>query len=179
MSKYNVIIFKVPSYINALSISKFTNYRYVFIFGAFGFLKYKFKGKTKVDINFSKIKITGTMTSMCYTYVKIINLMVSSVTKGFIKFLELRGVGFKFKIKKNIIYMLLGYSHLKKVVLPLNIITELSSNRTLKYTSYNLGLLNNLIFRIKKKKTINIYKGKGIFYKGEIPTLKEGKKSTF
>lgn len=177
MKKNMVLIFKVPRIINAITIKRFIGYRFVLVFGPKGFLKYKFNISTKVDIKYNKIKVSGIDRAMHQTYVKILRLLLISTTVDYSFFLELRGVGFKYKIGSGIIYLILGFSHLKKIVIPTNVTVYLINNKLLQVIGYNKQLLYNFSFNLKKMKPINIYKGKGIFFKDEVVLLKEGKKS--
>jgi large subunit ribosomal protein L6 len=159
-----------------LGSKKFNKCKYIFIFGSLGFLKYKFKGPGEVDVKFNKFKISDPSVARYLTYKKILFNLCYSVSIGYNKFLELRGVGFKYKIKNNVLYLVLGYSHILKFILPFNISTTLITNKLLKFISCNLNLLNQVIYKLKRLKSVNIYKGKGIFEKNEIIVLKEGKK---
>jgi len=177
MRKNLVSIFKVPRMINAVAIKKFVGYNFILIFGAKGFLKYKFNISTTVDVRNNKIKVSGPDPAMYYTYIKILKSLIDSTTVGYNFFLELRGVGFKYKIGTGVVYLVLGFSHLKKVFIPKNITVYLINSKLLQIVGHNKQLLNDFGFIIKKTKPENVYKGKGIFFKGETPLLKEGKKS--
>jgi large subunit ribosomal protein L6 len=126
---------------------------------------------------YKKIRIYGLNISLYYTYTKILNNLFHSVLTGHLKYLELRGVGFKYKINGNKLFCILGYSHVIRYYLPANILIVLMSNKLLKLFSNNLIILNKVIYDLKKKKKTNVYKGKGIIIKGEVLILKEGKKS--
>jgi large subunit ribosomal protein L6 len=146
----------------------------------FGFLKYKFRKKINILSRYKKIRIYGSNKGLYYTNIKILYNAFLSVLSGHLKFLELRGVGFKYKIKGNKLFLILGYSHVTTYNLPSNIFIKLYklNNKLIKMFSNNLAILNKTIYCLKKKKKFNVYKGKGILLKGEIPIIKEGKKST-
>jgi ribosomal protein L6P/L9E len=159
-------------------MSKFNYFGYIFVFGLFGFLKYKFRKKINILARYKKIRIFGYNKELYYTNIKLINNAFLSVLSGHLKFLELRGVGFKYKIKKNKLFLILGYSHITAYKLPTNIFIKILTNKLIKIFSNNLSILNKVIYELKKKKTFNVYKGKGIILKGEVLICKEGKKST-
>jgi ribosomal protein L6P/L9E len=56
---------------------------------------------------------------------------------------------------------------------------NLVNNKLLSLYSIDLIGLNNCIYRIKKIKKLDIYKGKGVLLQGEKIIKKEGKKATF
>lgn len=146
-----VKILTIPRLINAFVSSNFEPYRYIFVYGIFGFLKYKVKEPYFIDVYHNKIKIASPSFSMFKTYLKIINLLITSVTLVTTKFLELRGVGYKYKIHQNFLFMVLGFSHLKKIEIPKNIATKLINNKLIKFSTHNYQTLNIFIYNIKKK----------------------------
>jgi ribosomal protein L6P/L9E len=180
MNKQLNKIISVYRWIDVVVMSKFNYFGYIFVFGLFGFLKYKFIKKINILARYKKIRFFGYNKELYYTNIKLINNLFLSVLSGHLKFLELRGVGFKYKIKKNKLFLILGYSHLITYELPNNIFVKLFKHysKVIKIFSNNLLLLNKVIYALKKKKIFNIYKGKGIVLKGEILISKEGKKST-
>jgi large subunit ribosomal protein L6 len=172
------LISNISRAISASVVKKFFGFNFVFIFGALGFLKYRFKKSTVVDVRHNKIKVSGRRASEYYTYISLISLLIHSVTIGYSTGLELRGVGFKYRLKYSTLYLVLGFSHVKKILIPANIVTQLLNNKFIKFTGYNISALNNLISIIKKMKSRNVYKNKGIFFKSEVLRLKVGKKSS-
>jgi ribosomal protein L6P/L9E len=158
-------------------LSKFSNYNYVFVFGILGFLKYKIKKKINIFSKFKKIRVFGSNLSLYFTYVKILNNLFESVLTGHLKYIELRGVGFKYKILNNKLFCILGYSHATIYELPENVLVNVLNNKLLKIFSINLTIINKVVYCLKKKKKFNVYKSKGIIVKGESLISKEGKKS--
>ena len=171
-------IIQISKWIDVLVISKFNTFGYIFVFGLFGFLKYKFIKKINIWSKFKRLRIFSSNLSLYYTNIKILSNLFSSVLSGHLKFLELRGVGFKYKIKNNKLFLLTGYSHVVMYTLPNNIFVQVLNNKLIKLFSNNLLILNRVIYDLKKIKTFNVYKSKGIILKGEVLILKEGKKSS-
>jgi len=136
--------------------------------------------KKKINIlsRYKKIRIYGSNKELYYTNIKLLHNAFLSVLSGHLKFLELRGVGFKYKIKNNKLFLILGYSHVTIYKLPSNIFIKILNSKIIKIFSNNLAILNKAIYYLKKKKSFNVYKGKGIILKGEVLIVKEGKKST-
>jgi ribosomal protein L6P/L9E len=164
--------------IDVLVISKFNYFGYIFVFGLFGFLKYKFRKKINILARYKKVRVFGYNKELYYTNIKLINNAFLGVLSGHSKFLELKGVGFKYRIKKNKLFLILGYSHIVVYELPNNTFVKVLTNKLIKIFSNNLLILNKVIYDLKKRKVFNVYKGKGIVLKGEVVLVKEGKKST-
>jgi ribosomal protein L6P/L9E len=171
-------LIKIPRWIDVLVVSKFSTYSYIFVFGVFGFLKYKFRKKINISSKFKKIRLFGNNPSLYFTYVQLLNSLFYSILNGHSMYLELRGVGFKYKIKANTLFLILGFSHIINYCIPTNVIMRVFNTKLLKIFSNNLLILNQVIYNLKKKKKFNVYKGKGIVLKDEILITKEGKKAS-
>jgi len=105
---------------------------------------------------------------------------INGINQGFIKQLILKGIGFKVFIaedKKSLTFKL-GYSHNINLVVPNEIdeIIIVKSNE-LFLKSSNLDVLTQYCSIIKNLIPVNVYKGKGIFYKDETIKLREGKRN--
>jgi large subunit ribosomal protein L6 len=107
----------------------------------------------------------------------LLNNLFDSVLSGHLKYIELRGVGFKYKMRGNRLFCILGYSHVVTYDLPYNVLITIVDRKLLKLFSSNIIILNKIIYDLKKKKKFNVYKGKGIVLKGAVLITKEGKKS--
>jgi large subunit ribosomal protein L6 len=88
-------------------------------------------------------------------------------------------VGYKYRLLAGKLYLVLGYSHIIKLVFCKGIKADLISNKLLELSSISLYLLNAYIYKIKAYKKLDVYKGKGILLEGEKIIKKEGKKATF
>ena len=82
-------------------------------------------------------------------------------------YLNIKGIGYKFLIKNNYLYIRIGYSHFLKYLLPNNIIFLLKNSNSLFLYSNNKYKLKKFISIIKLYKKINYYKNSGIFYNNE------------
>lgn len=173
---YNIKISRVPTIIKAHVLQSFARYNYMLIFGPLGFLKFKFIKTTPVDVRFGKLRVAG-VAPLFQTYLTLLDNMLRSVLSGHSTHLELRGVGYKFRIARNTLYLILGFSHVEKLNIPNNIRVVLPNNKNLILRSYRQCLLNDTVTRIKNLKADPIYKNKGIFFKWQVVQLKIGKKS--
>lgn len=98
---------------------------------------------------------------------------------GFFKCkLQLFGLGYRFHIKSNFMMLKLGYSHILKLRVPLNLKVKKKKNLMILY-SYNFFLLRWFSLFIRSLKKPGVYHGKGVKFKYEKIIKKEGKKSQF
>jgi large subunit ribosomal protein L6 len=90
--------------------------------------------------------------------------------------LNLNGIGFKALIKNTNLILKLGFSHNILIKIPQNIYI-LNQNNKLIFYSIDFIFLKQFIHFIKKHKSIEPYKGKGLILNFEQILRKEGKKS--
>jgi large subunit ribosomal protein L6 len=112
-------------------------------------------------------------------YRTLVNNMVTGVTQGFEKKLELVGVGYKCDAKGQNLELSLGYSHLMVFALPneIKVATETlkGQNPTITLTGIDKQLIGHIAAKIRSLRAPEPYKGKGIRYKEEIVRRKAGK----
>jgi large subunit ribosomal protein L6 len=107
-------------------------------------------------------------------YRSLINNMVTGVTVGFEKKLQLGGVGFKAEKKGKVLALQLGYSHPVDMEDPEGIETEVAGNEVI-VRGTDKALVGNYAANIRAKRPVEPYKGKGFRYVGENVIRKEGK----
>ena len=108
-------------------------------------------------------------------YRTLIHNMVSGVTEGFEKKLELVGVGYRVEKKGDTLVLNLGYSHPIEMKDPEGITTEASSQTEIIIKGIDKEQVGNYAAVIRKHRPPEPYKGKGIKYTGEVIIRKEGK----
>ena len=101
--------------------------------------------------------------------------MVTGVSKGFSKEMELNGVGFKMDITGDILTLNIGFSHPVKITIPKAIKLTITKN-LLAGTSFDKQLLNNFFGNIHEMKPCDPYKQKGFKFPGRFYVKKVGKK---
>lgn len=106
----------------------------------------------------------------------IINNMVAGVTNGFVKTLELVGVGYRAQIAGAKLTLSLGFSHPIEYQLPEGISAEIPNNTTIVLKGIDKQLLGQIAAEIRSYRLPEPYKGKGIKYAGEVIVRKEAKK---
>lgn len=100
--------------------------------------------------------------------------MVTGVSKGFEKKLELSGVGYRAAISGNELSLSLGFSHPVRVTAPQGIAFSVAEN-TIIVSGIDKYLVGNTAARIRAVRPPEPYKGKGIKYLGERIRRKAGK----
>jgi len=117
--------------------------------------------------------------SMHGLYRSLINNMVEGVTNGFVKELELVGVGFRASNTGNLLELQVGYSHPIYFYIPdeltLETVSEKGKNPLIKISGIDKQLVGQVAAKIKSFRKPEPYKGKGIRYRGEEIRRKVGK----
>jgi large subunit ribosomal protein L6 len=112
-------------------------------------------------------------------YRSLIANMVTGVTSGFKKELELVGVGYRAAVAGQQIDMALGFSHNIIIDLPVEIkasaIAEKGQNPRIILESIDKQLLGQVAAKIRGLRKPEPYKGKGVRYSNEIVRRKAGK----
>ena len=112
-------------------------------------------------------------------YRSLIFNMVTGVSTGWTKSLELVGVGYRAANQGQLLTLSLGYSHPVMFAVPdevkLETISEKGKPPVVKLTSADKQLLGQIAAKIRKFRAPEPYKGKGIRFKGEEIRRKAGK----
>lgn len=118
---------------------------------------------------------TKRLKSLHGLYRTLISNLITGVTKGYIKELEIVGVGYKAGLKGNDLELNLGLNHPVFFPAPEGIKFEVSDNVNVKISGIDSVLVGNTAAKIREIKKPEPYKGKGIRYKGEYVRRKAGK----
>lgn len=105
----------------------------------------------------------------------LLNNMVTGVTKGFEKALEITGVGYRAEVKGNALNLTLGYSHPINFILPLGVNVEVEKMTKIFLKGTDKELIGQTAAKIRSFRAPEPYKGKGIKYVGESILRKAGK----
>jgi large subunit ribosomal protein L6 len=112
-------------------------------------------------------------------YRSLIGNMVTGVTEGYKKQLELVGVGFKAANQGNLLDLALGYSHNIVFEIPkeLKVTTsqEKGQNPMIHFESIDKQLIGQVCAKIRSLRKPEPYKGKGVKFAGEVLRRKAGK----
>ena len=105
---------------------------------------------------------------------QLIQNMVIGVSKGFVKELELIGVGYQASVQGNLLKLQLGFSH--DIFFDVPPLIKISADRTLiKVEGVDKQLVGIVAAKIRSFRPPEPYKGKGVRYKGEYVRSKQGK----
>ena len=102
--------------------------------------------------------------------------MVTGVTKGYEKKLELVGVGYRAAVQGKNLTLTLGYSHLINYAVPEGITIESPSQTEILVKGIDRQRVGQTAAEIRAYRAPEPYKGKGVKYSDEKITLKEAKK---
>jgi large subunit ribosomal protein L6 len=105
----------------------------------------------------------------------LLNNMITGVSTGFVKDLEIQGVGFKAAVKGPILDLNLGFSHDIHFQIPQGIKITVAENTKIKVEGIDRQLVGQVAADIRAYYPPEPYKGKGVRYAGEQIQRKEGK----
>lgn len=101
--------------------------------------------------------------------------MVEGVSTGFVKKLEIVGIGYRSELKGNNLALYLGYSHPIDFPLPQGISAEIEKQTLVTIKGIDKELVGQIAAKIRDLRKPDPYKGKGVKYAGEILKKKAGK----
>lgn len=110
------------------------------------------------------------------TYAAHLRNMITGVTAGFSRVLEIEGVGYRAEVKGKDLVLSVGFSHPVALTIPEGITADVQKT-VITLTGADLDLLSQFAANVRKVRKPEPYKGKGIRYKGEFIIRKQGKKA--
>lgn len=181
MSRIGKLPINVPSGVNVT-----VNGDTVTVKGPKGELRQQINPEIKVTVEDGVVTFTRPSDekqhrSMHGLYRALINNMVVGVSQGFVKKLELVGVGYRATSVGQVIELALGFSHPIHLLLPPEIkveaVTDRKSNPIITLESMDKQLLGQVCAKIRSLRKPEPYKGKGVRFQGEVIRRKAGKSS--
>jgi large subunit ribosomal protein L6 len=106
----------------------------------------------------------------------LVNNMVTGVTAGYERTLELVGVGYRAALKGQALNLQLGYSHDIDVPAPAGVTFVVPKQTEIRISGIDKQVVGETAARIRRLRPPEPYKGKGVRYAGEQVRRKEGKK---
>lgn len=154
---------------------------FVIIRGPKGELKNQIRPEIKVEIKDKKIELKPVIfhkdtSTLWGTFRSLINNMIEGVARGFVKVLEIEGVGYRANLEGRDLIVSLGYSHPIKIKAPQDIEFKVEKNAII-IIGTDKQAVGQIAAEIRAKRKPEPYKGKGIRYRGEIIRRKAGKKA--
>jgi large subunit ribosomal protein L6 len=101
--------------------------------------------------------------------------MVTGVSQGFTRNLEIVGVGYRAQVQGNKLVLALGYSHPVEIEAPPNISFGVEANTKVQISGPDKEMVGQVASLIRSKRPPEPYKGKGVKYAGERIRRKAGK----
>ncbi len=101
--------------------------------------------------------------------------MVQGVTQGFVKELEITGVGYRAEKAGDKLVLRLGFSHPVEVSPLPGVSLAVEGNNRIKVTGVDKEMVGEMAARIRALRLPDVYRGKGIKYAGEVVRHKAGK----
>jgi len=102
--------------------------------------------------------------------------LVTGVTEGFKKELEIQGVGYRAQMQGTNLKLSLGYSHEVNFTAPKEVTVTAPKQTEIVIEGIDQQIVGQVAANIREWRQPEPYKGKGIRYKGEYVFRKEGKK---
>lgn len=169
---------KKPVNFKGVTVTK-TN-RTIKVKGKLGELQMEFHPNMIVDVQAEEIIVTRPDDSKENRALhgltrSLINNMVKGVSEGFVKTLDIVGVGYKAEMKGEGILFTIGYSHPIYFFPPEGIILETVTPTQVKVTGADKELVGMVAAKIRSFRKPEPYKGKGIKYSNEVIIRKAGK----
>jgi large subunit ribosomal protein L6 len=100
--------------------------------------------------------------------------MVTGVTDGFVKELEIQGVGYRAEVKGKTLALTLGFSHPVELAIPEGLKVAVAENR-IRIVGADRGRVGQFASNVREVRAAEPYKGKGVRYVGEQIRRKVGK----
>jgi len=128
------------------------------------------------NVSIKPKKITQNTKRLWGMHRSLLNNAIIGTSKGYVKILELSGVGFRAAIKGNQLNLQLGFSHDVNFDIPTDIKITVEKQTIIKIEGFDKQQVGMISSKIKSIRPPEPYKGKGIKEQGEYILRKEGKK---
>ena len=108
-------------------------------------------------------------------YAILVKNMINGVSEGFSKKLELVGIGYRAEMRKDKLFMTIGYSHPIIFAPPEGISVVTPTDTTIVVSGIDKQLVGQVASKIRSFRPPEPYKGKGVKYENEYVRRKAGK----
>ena len=175
MSKIGRLPITIPSTVN-LTIAD----RVVTVKGQKGELSYTLKPKINAELTGDQLVITRQSEDKPVRALHgltraLLSNMITGVTTGFSKNLELVGTGYRARLAGTKLILSLGYSHEIEFVPPKGIELKVEGTNIITVAGFDTQVVGQTAAVIRSYRKPEPYKGKGIRYAGEVVRRKAGK----
>lgn len=108
-------------------------------------------------------------------YRQLLANMITGVTTGFTKGLEMKGTGYRAEVQGNDLVLSVGFSHPVRITAPQGVTFKVEKNVQITIEGNDKEVVGEIAAKIRAVRKPEPYKGKGIRYAGEMIRLKPGK----
>ena len=176
MSRIGQAVINIP---NGVEVKKMDNK--FLVKGSKGELSAPISEKVDVTINEKEIKVelndkNAKNKALWGTTRALINNAVQGVSEGFVKEMEIVGVGYRGALQGKKLTLNLGLSHPVEIEVPDYITIKMDGNTKFVISSPDKQKLGEFAAMVRSKRPPEPFKGKGIRYSNEFILRKEGKK---
>jgi large subunit ribosomal protein L6 len=152
----------------------------VFVEGPKGKLDFELPRRTSIKVDGANVVVSrdgddAEAKSLHGLSRALVNNMIKGVSEGFVKKLEIQGVGFKAAVQGKVVNLALGYSHPINYPIPDQIKVTVEENTKLTIEGPSKHLVGQVAAELRSYYPPEPYKGKGVRYSDEHVTRKEGK----
>ena len=105
----------------------------------------------------------------------LVSNMVTGVSEGFVKELEIQGVGYRAAVKGKNLDLSLGFSHPVLQPIPEGLKVTVEENTKIKVEGIDKQVVGQFAAEVRRYRPPEPFKGKGVRYKGEYVRRKAGK----
>lgn len=128
------------------------------------------------EVLVSKKKDTKKSNALWGTVRSLISNMIEGVSKGYERELQIKGVGYRAEIQGENLLLKVGFSHPVEIKKKEGVNFSVAKD-IITVSGIKKDLVGRVAAEIRSIRPPEPYKGKGIRYKNEVVTMKEGKKS--
>lgn len=144
-------------------------------------LRHKLHAKVSISQQDNRLHVAPTDQSqqtraLAGTNRALLNNMVAGVSQGFVRSLELVGVGYRAQVKGKTLNLTLGFSHPVDVDIPPDLTVETPSQTQILVKGIDKQQVGQFAAEVRALRPPEPYKGKGVRYSDERVLRKEAKK---
>jgi large subunit ribosomal protein L6 len=152
----------------------------VFVEGPKGKLNWELPQRTSLKVDAGKVVVSrqgddAQAKALHGLSRALVNNMLRGVSEGFMKKLEIQGVGFKASVQGSNVNMTLGYSHPIVYAIPAQIKVTVEENTKITVEGPDRQAVGQVAAELRSFYPPEPYKGKGVRYSDERVVRKEGK----